>query len=128
MRVVQRRFWQNRIAESRLRHSIVSVVGVRGAGKTSVARLAAQGLSEADLAWPDGRPQFLDCAESGTRDLLSRPEAFLGTLTGRTIILDEVGRLANAADLLELAASRYPDATDGVPFRSRRKCANSPSA
>ena len=100
--MVSRRFWQNRIAEAWLRHSVVSIVGVRGAGKTELARAAARpagGCTRAD---------FLDCSAPATRELLARPEAFLGTLRGRTIVLDDVGRLGNARELLLLAASRFP--------------------
>ena len=41
--------------------------------------------------------------------MLSEPEAFLKTVPGQTIILDQAGRLANAREFLELAASRFLD-------------------
>jgi uncharacterized protein len=95
--VAPRRFWQNRISEAWLRHSIVSVVGVRGAGKTELARLS------------DAGSQFLDCSAPETRALLARPEPFLGTVPGRTVILDQAERLGNARELLDLAATQFPD-------------------
>ncbi len=37
------------------------------------------------------------------------PQAFLDEARGRTIVLDEVHRLANPAELLKIAADHYPD-------------------
>ena len=72
-----------------------------------LARGAAQAVRAAPPAW--GRSSVLDCAAPGTRELLARPEAFLGTSQGQTVVLDDVGRLGNARELLLLAASRFPD-------------------
>ena len=92
-----RRFWQNRVSEAWLYHSIVSVLGVRCAGKTELARSAAAGS------------QFLDCSAPETRELLASPGAFLGTVPGRALILDQIERLGNAREFLDLAATRFPD-------------------
>ena len=120
--VVSRRFWQNRIAEAWLRHSVVTVVGFRGSGKTALARLAAAGAVQTAPAWPGGGPRFLDCEDPATRELLAGPEAFLNTVPGQTIILDQAGRLENAGPLVELAASRFPDVriltTSTLPIQS----------
>ena len=102
-----RRFWLSRVSEAWQRHSIVLVTGVRGAGKTELALAAGNTL--AARAWPGGGPDLLDCSAPAVRELLARPEAFLRSVSGHTIVLDQVGRLGNAAGLLEVAANRFPD-------------------
>ena len=124
--MVSRRYWQIRISEAWKRHSVVSVVGVRGAGKTELARLAAAGTGEAaPPTWPGGGPRFLDCEEPATRELLAGPETFLETVQGQTIILDQAGRLGTARELLGLAASRFLDVriltTSTLPVGDARK-------
>jgi len=106
--VVSRRFWLSRISEAWQRHSIVSVIGARGVGKTKLALAAADSKMPA-RAWPGGGPDFLDCSAPAVRELLARPEAFLKSVSGRTLIVDQIGRLGNASEFLELAAYRFPE-------------------
>ena len=74
-----------------------------------VARAAAQAARASARDARQAAPaDVLDCSAPATRELLARPEAFLDTLRGRTLLLDDVGRLANARELLWLAANRFP--------------------
>lgn len=41
--------------------------------------------------------------------MMDDPQSFLEDLSGRTIVLDEVHRLANPSELLKIAADHYPD-------------------
>lgn len=71
-------------------------MGVRRAGKTTLAR-----------SLPGA--QYFDCELPRTRALLEDPESFLAGHAGRTVVLDEVHRLPNPAELLKIAADHYPD-------------------
>ena len=90
-----RRSWHARIADAWLRRSIVWLMGVRRVGKTTLA----QSLPDAD---------FFDCELPRTRELLADPESFLAARTDRTIVLDEIHRLPDPAELLKIAADHYP--------------------
>jgi hypothetical protein len=70
-------------------------MGVRRAGKTTLA----QSLPDAD---------FFDCELPRTRALLADPEPFLAARSGRTVVLDEIHRLADPTELLKIAADHYP--------------------
>ena len=70
--------------------------GVRRAGKTVLAR----SLEDAE---------YLDCELPSVRRLLGQPEAFLAERRRRTVVLDEVHRLANPSELLKIAADHFPD-------------------
>jgi len=76
--------------------SVVWVRGPRRSGKTSLA----QSLRGVD---------YFDCELPGVRRALEDPEALLGGLRGRRIVLDEVHRLHNASELLKLAAEGFPE-------------------
>jgi hypothetical protein len=71
-------------------------MGVRRAGKTVLAQSV-----------PDA--EYLDCELPRTRALLTDPESFLNLRRGRTVVLDEVHRLPDPAELLKIAADHYPD-------------------
>lgn len=71
-------------------------MGVRRAGKTVLAQSV-----------PDA--EYLDCELPRTRALLTDPESFLNSHRGRTVVLDEVHRLSDPAELLKIAADHYPD-------------------
>ena len=70
-------------------------MGVRRVGKTSLAQ-----------SLPDA--QYLDCELPRTRRLLADPQAFLEARRDRLIVLDEVHRLADPAELLKIAADHFP--------------------
>lgn len=71
-------------------------MGVRRSGKT----VLAQSLPDAD---------YYDCELPRTRARLADPEAFLTSSRGRIVVLDEIHRLPDPAELLKIAADHYPD-------------------
>jgi len=93
--MVARRFWQGRIAEAWRRRSVVWLMGVRRVGKSVLCR-----------SLPDAR--YYDCELPRVRRLLEDPEAFLESHRGRRLVLDEVHRLPNPAEILKIAADHFP--------------------
>lgn len=69
-------------------------MGVRRAGKTVLAR-----------SLPDAA--YFDCELPSTRRMLDDPEGFLEDHRGRTLILDEIHRLADPAGFLKIAADHF---------------------
>jgi uncharacterized protein len=94
--MVQRSFWHRKLEEAWSRRSLIWLMGVRRVGKTFLAR----SLPDAD---------YFDCELPRTRVLLEDPQAFLDEVQGRTVVLDEIHRLANPAELLKIAVDHYPD-------------------
>ena len=90
-----RSFWTDRIFSAWKRRSVVWLKGVRRVGKTVLAR-----------SLPD--VEYFDCELPRTRREMEDPEAFLRSLEGRTVVLDELHRLANPSELLKIAADHYP--------------------
>jgi uncharacterized protein len=134
--VVSRLFWQIRVSEAWRHHSVVSVVGVSGAGKTQLARsVVDQAAGIGTATWPKAAVDFLDCSAPRTRELLGEPEPFLRAAHGRTLVLDQAGRLGNGPELLAMAATHFPDvrilatatAPVGAPTRSAAGTPASPS-
>jgi hypothetical protein len=91
-----RRFWLDRIAAAWRSKTVVWLSGVRRAGKTVLAR------SLDDV-------EYLDCELPSVRRILAQPEAFLAARRRRSVVLDEVHRLANPSELLKIAADHFPD-------------------
>lgn len=92
----KRRFWLGRIAAAWRGRSVLWLSGVRRSGKTVLAR-SLEGA------------EYLDCELPSARRLLAQPEAFLAERRRRTIVLDEVHRLANPSELLKIAADHFPE-------------------
>ncbi|MGH7856540.1 MAG: ATP-binding protein [Candidatus Binatia bacterium] len=93
--MVQRRFWIDRVLEAWSRRSVVWLSGVRRVGKTFLS----QSLENVE---------YFDCELPRTRRILEDPEAFLGGLGGRRVVLDEIHRLDDPSELLKIAADHYP--------------------
>jgi predicted AAA+ superfamily ATPase len=91
----KRTFWLGRLAAAWRARAVVWLSGVRRSGKTTLARSLAAA-------------EFLDCELPSVRRLLAQPESFLSARRGRTVVLDEVHRLSNPAELLKIAADHYP--------------------
>jgi len=90
-----RRFWLEALARAWRRRSVVWLSGVRRAGKT----VLSQSLPGAE---------YLDCELPRVRRELDDPEAFFAGLRGGTLVLDEVHRLGDPAQLLKIAADHFP--------------------
>jgi predicted AAA+ superfamily ATPase len=91
-----RSYWLEKIRAAWRSRSVVWLSGVRRSGKTVLCR---------------GLPyiEYFDCELPSVRRMVEQPEDFLGGLRGRTIVLDEVHRLANPSELLKIAADHHPD-------------------
>ncbi len=93
--MVQRRFWAERIEKAWKRRSVVWLSGVRRAGKTFLS----QSLPHIE---------YFDCELPRTRRMMDDPEGFLEGVGARRIVLDEIHRLGNPAQILKIAADHYP--------------------
>ena len=90
-----RRFWLEALRRAWRRRSVVWLSGVRRAGKTTLA-LSLPGV------------EYFDCELPRVRRELADPEAFLASLRGKTVVLDEIHRLGDPAQLLKIAADHFP--------------------
>src|SRR3989338_1095499 len=93
--MIKRKFWLERIEAAWRERSILWLSGVRRAGKTFLCR-SLPGV------------EYFDCELPRTRQIMDDPEAFLESLPGRRVVLDEIHRLGNPAQLLKIAADHYP--------------------
>jgi predicted AAA+ superfamily ATPase len=93
--MVDRPFWRRRLEAAWRRRSVVWLSGVRRVGKT----VLCQSLP---------RIEYLDCELPSTRRRLEDPESFLSAMRERRVVLDEVHRLGNPAEILKIAADHYP--------------------
>jgi len=91
----ERRPWLDRIHAAWAHRPICWLQGVRRAGKTVLART----MSDTD---------YFDCELPSVRRDLRDPEAFLDAHAGRRIVLDEIHRLDDPAELLKIAADHHP--------------------
>ncbi len=94
--MVKRAFWQRRIEDAWRRRSVVWLMGVRRAGKSVLCQ-----------SLPNIR--YYDCELPRVRRLLEDPESFLADHRGRRLVLDEIHRLPNPAEILKLAADHFAD-------------------
>ncbi len=93
---MDRPFWTARLEAAWERRPVVWLSGVRRTGKTTLARSLP-------------RVEYLDCELPRVRRELEDPEAFLGSVRGKRVVLDEVHRLERPSELLKIAADHYPD-------------------
>jgi uncharacterized protein len=93
--MVSRTFWLGRIEEALASRSVLWLSGVRRAGKTTLCR-AIEGAEYFDCELPRVRRRVED-----------DPESFLEDLRGKTIVLDEIHRLANPSEILKIAADHF---------------------
>ena len=94
--MVRRTFWQARIVEAWRQRSVVWLMGVRRVGKSVLCQ-----------SLPDIR--YYDCELPRVRRLLDDSEGFLREHRRRRVVLDEVPRLPNPAEVLKIAADHFPD-------------------
>ena len=93
--MLNRPFWLARLADAWRERSVIWLMGVRRAGKTVLAQSVPKG-------------EYLDCERPSVRRQLEDPESFLAQRRGGTVVLDEIHRLPDAAQLLKLAADHFP--------------------
>ncbi len=93
--MVPRPVWAGRIADAWRRRPVVWLTGVRRVGKTTLCRSLADTV-------------YFDCELPSVRRRLSDPESFLREHDGERIVLDEVHRLDDPAELLKIAADHFP--------------------
>ncbi|MDR7462451.1 MAG: AAA family ATPase, partial [Armatimonadota bacterium] len=91
----KRTYWLLRLEEAWRSRSVVWLAGVRRAGKTVLCQ-----------SLPD--VEYFDCELPRVRRQLQDPEAFLTSLRGRRVVLDEVHRLPDPSAVLKIAADHYP--------------------
>jgi uncharacterized protein len=110
--VFPRPHWLARIHNAWTERSVCWLQGVRRSGKTILASTL-----------PNAR--VLDCERPSVRRELRDPEAFLADAAGQTLVLDEVHRLDDPAELLKLAADHHRDvrilATGSSTLSAREK-------
>jgi predicted AAA+ superfamily ATPase len=94
--MVHRRFWLQTIEKAWQRRSVIWLSGVRRVGKTCLC----QSLPEIE---------YFDCEIPRVRRMVDDPQAFLGDVRERRIVLDEIHRLENPSEILKIAADHYPD-------------------
>ncbi len=94
--ITRRKYWIDRIESAWKERSVIWLSGVRRAGKTCLS----QSLDDTE---------YFDCELPRIRRIMEDPEAFLESLNGCRIILDEIHRLPNPAELLKIAADHYPN-------------------
>lgn len=89
-------FWLDRIEEAWTKRSVLWLSGVRRVGKTTLC----QSLPKVE---------YFDCELPRVRTMMEDPQAFLGGLKGKRVVLDEIHRLGNPSQLLKIAADHYRD-------------------
>jgi predicted AAA+ superfamily ATPase len=93
--MINREFWINRINQAWKKRSLIWLSGVRRAGKTVIC----QSLSDV---------VYFDCELPRTRRMLEEPEAFLGSISNKKLVIDEVHRLDNPSEILKIAVDHFP--------------------
>jgi predicted AAA+ superfamily ATPase len=87
--------WIDRIESAWSRRNVLWLMGVRRAGKTVLAK-SLKGVT------------YLDCELPSTRRQTEDPEGFLAEIGKGRIVLDEIHRLDDPAQLLKIAADHFP--------------------
>jgi predicted AAA+ superfamily ATPase len=90
-----RPFWTDALTRLWKSRSIIWFPGVRRAGKTTICQ-SLPGI------------EYFDCELPRQRRPMDDPEAFLESLKGKHVVLDEVHRLRNPSELLKIAADHFP--------------------
>ena len=94
--MVVRTLWHARIADAWRRRSVVWLMGVRRIGKSVLCQTL-----------PDVR--YYDCELPRVRRQLDDAQAFLEGHRRQRVVLDEIHRLPNPAELLKIAADHFPE-------------------
>ena len=94
--MVKRYFWLKKMTEGLQKRSVLWLSGVRRVGKTVLCK-----------SLPD--IEYFDCELPRVRKMMEDPQSFFEDLKGRTVVLDEVHRLANPSEILKIAADHFPE-------------------
>ena len=92
----KRTFWIGQVERAWETKSVVWLHGARRVGKT----MLCQSLEQIE---------YFDCELPRVRRMLEDPEAFLKSVRGKRVVLDEIQRLPNPSEILKIAADHYPD-------------------
>lgn len=82
--------------EKQWQKPVLWLSGIRRVGKTCLC----QSIPEIE---------YFDCELPRIRRMMEDPQAFLESLRGKKVVLDEVHRMHNPSELLKIAADHYPD-------------------
>lgn len=96
METIKRTFWLDKIESAWQQRSVLWLSGVRRVGKT----VLCQSLDQIE---------YFDCELPRVRLQMEDPQSFLENLRGKRIVLDEIHRLSNPAQLLKIAADHFPE-------------------
>lgn len=94
--MVKRTFWLSKIETLWEHRPVIWLSGIRRSGKT----VLCQSIPEIE---------YFDCELPRTRARMEDVESFLNGLRGKRVVLDEIHRLQNPAQLLKIAADHYRD-------------------
>lgn len=94
--MLPRTYWSSRIEAAWRERTLVWLYGVRRVGKT----ILCQSLP---------RVEYFDCELPSARRSMRDPEAFLRSLAGKRVVLDEIHRLTDPTELLKIAADHHRD-------------------
>ena len=95
-----RPYWTHRILQALNKRSVVWLSGVRRVGKTSLLK---------SLATDKQRVDYHDCELLRVRESLVDPEFFFSRRqAGSIIVLDEIHKLGDPAEVLKVAADHFP--------------------
>lgn len=92
-----RNFWFHKIESIWRRRSAVWLSGIRGSGKTELIQNLPQ-------------IEYIDCALPAQRRKLEHPLEFLTSVGEGRVALDNIDRLVNPADFLNIATRFFPNA------------------
>lgn len=92
--VVHRSQWIHLIEQAWKERTVIWLAGVRRVGKTFLS----QSLKNIE---------YFDCELPRVRRMMEEPQAFLGDLKGKRIVLDEIHRLSNPSEILKIAADHF---------------------
>ena len=93
--MIIRHFWVRKIEEAWKLKSVLWLSGVRRVGKTVLGK-SLPGV------------EYFDCELPRVRRMMDDPEAFLSSVRGKRVVLDEIHRLDNPSELLKIAFDHYP--------------------
>ena len=94
--MVNRTFWLSQIEKLWEHRPVIWLSGIRRSGKTVLCQSVP-------------KTEYFDCELPRTRARMEDVESFLEALKGKRVVLDEIHRLQNPAQLLKVAADHFKD-------------------